>query len=57
MGRKVIDNFVKKNFLKISHFNNNKRKFEFSRDSHWNELGHFIVGKTLIDYYNKIIKY
>ena len=38
-------------------FNNNKRKFEFSRDSHWNELGHFIVGKTLIDYYNKIIKY
>ena len=25
MGRKVIDNFVKKNFLKISHFNNNKR--------------------------------
>ena len=25
MGRKVIDNFVKKNFLKISHFNNNKK--------------------------------
>ncbi|MDC3005223.1 hypothetical protein OAY95_04840 [Candidatus Pelagibacter sp.] len=25
MGRKVINNFIKQNFLKISHFNNNKK--------------------------------
>ena len=37
-------------------FQKTNRRFEFPKDSHWNELGHLIVGKTLIDYYNKIIK-
>ena len=37
-------------------FKVNNKRFESPRDSHWNELGHLIVGKTLIDYYNKIIK-
>ena len=40
-----------------NNFKENNKRFEFPKDSHWNELGHLVVSKALIDYYNQIIKY
>ena len=47
-GFKVID--LKKAF--DSHYNENKKKFEFKKDGHWNPLGHSIVGKELHEFFN-----
>jgi len=47
-GFQVID--LKKSF--DSHYNENKKKFEFKKDGHWNSLGHSIVGKELHEFFN-----
>ena len=47
-GFQVID--LKKAF--DNHYNENKKKFEFKKDGHWNSLGHSVVGKELHEFFN-----